>query len=107
MPTFNSPARVAILTTDTTIFTATADNTMVLASIISNVDGSVSCDVDCWWVDASDGNVAGYFCKGTPIPAKAAYEPVPSKFILMNGDSIRAKATAAGDLEMSVSITVL
>lgn len=107
MATFDSPPRVAVLATDTTIYTATSDNTIVMSSIVPNLDGVNTTDLDCWWVDASNANAIGYFCKALPVPPKAAYEPIPAKFVLMNGDSIHAQASAAGDLEFSLSISVL
>lgn len=107
MTTFKSPPRVAILAASTLVYTATADATMVLACIVSNVDGTVSANLNAWWTDASNANAVGQFCLATPVPASAAYEPIPGGFVLDTGDTIRMQASTAGDLEVSLSVVQL
>ena len=67
----------------------------------ANVDGSASADIS---VSIYDGTNDRYIAKAIPVPAGAT-QIISTKdtyFYLEEGDSIRALASAAGDLELTI-----
>ena len=77
--------------------------------IVSNVDGSVSADVDVSFVDSSSGNLVLHLAKGVTVPTKSTLIVLgkDAPIYLEEGDKIQAKASAAGDLEFLVSFEEL
>tara|TARA_B100002019_G_scaffold268345_1_gene260208 strand:- start:236 stop:604 length:369 start_codon:yes stop_codon:yes gene_type:complete len=77
--------------------------------IVSNVDGSVTADVDVSFVDSSSGNLVLHLAKGVTVPTKSTLIVLgkDAPIYLEEGDKIQAKASAAGDLELVVSFEEL
>ena len=77
--------------------------------IVSNVDGSVTADVDVSFVDSSSGNLVLHLAKGVTVPTKSTLIVLgkDAPIYLEEGDKIQAKASAAGDLEFLVSFEEL
>ena len=69
----------------------------------TNVDGTNSADIDVEFVD-SDGSTKALLASTLPVPADSSLEVVSGKFVLETGDKIQAKASAASDIEMFVSM---
>ena len=51
-----------------------------------------------------DGDAATNLVKTLTIPPDAALNPIGGKLVLEAGDTIQAQASAAGDLELSLSV---
>ena len=73
--------------------------------IVSNVDGSVTADVDVSFVDSSSGNLVLHLAKGVTVPTKSTLIVLgkDAPIYLEEGDKIQAFASAAGDLEIVIS----
>ena len=71
--------------------------------IVANVDGTNSADIDVEFTD-SDGSTKALLASTMPVPADSSLEVVSGKFVLETGDKIQAKASAASDIEMFVSM---
>ena len=52
----------------------------------------------------SDGSTKALLASTMPVPADSSLEVVSGKFVLETGDKIQAKASAASDIEMFVSM---
>ncbi len=86
-----------------TVYTYVGSASATLVGMrIANKDGVNSADIDVFFNDgATDFYISG---KDTPIPAMSALELLAgSKVILTNGDSIKAQASATGDLDVVLS----
>jgi hypothetical protein len=73
---------------------------------LTNVDGTNDADGTVTWTDSSTGLVT-HVVKTTTVPADAALSVIATKLVLEAGDSIGAFASAAGDLEISISVVEL
>ena len=98
-------ARQAVGTTYATAYTCpTATKALVLNAQCANVDGTVSVDVSAQWLDSSASNAAARLVELVAIPAKAAMNLLSGPIILEPGDAFQAKASAAGDAELTLAI---
>jgi antitoxin component of RelBE/YafQ-DinJ toxin-antitoxin module len=66
------------------------------------VDSTNPCDVTLTVTDASDTAIA-QIASTISIPSDATLEAIPNKLVLKQGEKIRATATTANDLEITVS----
>jgi hypothetical protein len=82
---------------------ASSTTTIVLGMRATNVDGTNSADIDVEFTD-SDGSTKALLASTMPVPADSSLEVVSGKFVLETGDKIQAKASAASDIEMFVSM---
>lgn len=97
-------ARAALGTTAATVYTVPAATTaIVIGCQVANVDGTNDADVSCYWTDTS-ATADTYLAKTIAVPADSALGLLSGKLVLEAGDSISALASAASDLEISVSI---
>jgi hypothetical protein len=81
---------------------AAADRAIVLSCMVANVDPSVSCDVTVAITDASNTEIAK-IANAIQVPAKSTLEIVANKVVLKRGEKLRATASLANDLEVTVS----
>jgi antitoxin component of RelBE/YafQ-DinJ toxin-antitoxin module len=104
--TFNR-ASVALTTTSITdVYQAPSSNAanraIVLGCLVANVDGAVPADVTVTITDASNVVIAR-IANTIAVPADASIELIINKLVLKAGEKLRATASAANDLEVTVS----
>ena len=86
---------------DAVVYTASGNTSIVIHCQVANVDGTNSADVN---IDHNDGSTVAALVSALTVPAKSAVNPIGGKLVLEDGDQLRAWASAAGDLEMTVGI---
>ena len=87
------------------VYTVPASTTAIVFTCqVANVDGTASVDVDVVWTDDSNADKVTYLAKTVSIPADASLNVLAGKVVLETGDKIRAKASAASDAELTLSI---
>jgi hypothetical protein len=104
--TFNR-ASVALTTTSITDVyqapnVAATNRSIVLSCLVANVDGTAACDVTIDVTNASNTKIAT-LASTVAVPADASLEVIVNKLVLKQGEKIRATASAASDLEVTVS----
>lgn len=104
--TFNN-ASVKLTTTATTdIYQApgtTGNVGVVLSVLASNVNGGASADLSILKTDS--GNTAqSYIAYTIPIPSDTSMEMIPNKLVLKAGEKLRATASSASYIEITVSV---
>ena len=105
MATTYKNARAAVGTSYATVYTCPASTTaLVLNAQAANVDGSASADVSAQWLDDSAADVATRLVELLTVPAKAAVNVLDGPVILEAGDQFQAKASATGDIELTLAI---
>lgn len=98
-------ARAAVGTTYATVYTCPSGTTaIVLAAQAANVDGVASADVSAQWLDISAVDVATRLVEAYPVAAKSSDMLTGGPIILEAGDAFQAKASAAGDIELTLAI---
>lgn len=100
-------ASVALVTTGITDVyqapsAAVSDRAVVISCLVANVDGANAANITLTITDSSDV-VISRILLGASVPAGAALEAIPNKLVLKSGEKIRATASAASDLEVTVS----
>lgn len=102
---FNS-AQVSLTTTSVTDVyqaPATAGNTSVLMSIlVANVNGGSSADITIHKTDSSN-TLQSYLAYTIPVPNDTSLEVVANRVVLKAGEKIRATASSANFLHVTVS----
>lgn len=81
---------------------AATDRAIVLSCLVANVDGSVPCDITLTITDSSN-TVISRIASTVSVPPDASLEAIVNKLILKRGEKIRATASTANDLEVTVS----
>lgn len=105
MTTTFKNARQAVGSSYTTVYTCPAATTAVVTNIhVANVDGTNAADVSAQWLDDSAADVATRLAEPITVYAKTALPILAKPIILEAGDALQLKASAAGDLEATVSI---
>lgn len=103
--TFNN-AQVSLSTTNVTdVYQAptTAGNVAIVLSImVANVDGSAAADISIIKTDSSNTEQSR-LAHTIPVPADTSLEVVANKLVLKAGEKIRAQASAASDLVVTLS----
>lgn len=103
--TFNN-AQVILSTTNVTdVYQApsTAGNVAIVLSIMaSNVDGVNSCDISIIKTNSSNTEQSR-LAHTIPVPADTSLEIVANKLVLKAGEKIRAQASAANDIHVTLS----
>ena len=99
-------ARAAVGTTYATVYTCPSGTTaIVLAAQAANVDGGMnSADVSAQWLDNSAADVATRLVEAISVAAKSSDMLTGGPIILEAGDAFQAKASAAGDIELTLTI---
>jgi hypothetical protein len=104
--TFNN-ASVKLTTTNATDLYqaptgAATDRAIVLSCIVANVDGTNAAGITITLTDGSDA-VLSTLASTVSVPADASLEIVANKVVMKQSQKLRATATAADDLEITVS----
>jgi hypothetical protein len=104
--TFNR-ASVALTTTGITDIyqgpnIANTDRAIVLSCLVANVNATAATDITLTVTDAANNAIAR-IASTIAVPADATLEAIPNKLILKQGEKLRATATNAGYLEITVS----
>jgi hypothetical protein len=104
--TFNNASVKLTTTSATDIYQAptgnAADRAIVLSCLVANVDGTSSANVTITITDGSNA-VLSTLASTITVPADASLEVIANKLILKQSQKIRATASAADDLEVTVS----
>lgn len=100
-------ARGAVGTTYATVYTCPAATTaIVLLAQVANVDGVASADVSVQWLDDSAADAATRLAETVSVPPDASINVLDNgPLVLEAGDQFQVKASAAGDLEITLSIS--
>ena len=107
MPETFNRASVALTTTSITDVyqapnVANTERAVVLSCLVANVDGTNAADITLTITDSTDAAIAK-IANTIQVPADSTLEAIPNKLILKRGEKIRATASAASDLEVTVS----
>ena len=99
------PFGAALTTTYATVYTCpSATTAIVLSAIAANVDGSVSAGVSAQWLDSSNSDTAKRIIDGVVVPATASVNLMSGPIALEAGDAFQAKASASGDIELTLVV---
>lgn len=90
-----------------TLANASGSNSVykVNAILIANVDGTNDADIDVTFYD--NATTERHLAKGVTVPAKATLDLLNKPIYLEENDSIRMKASVAGDLEAVISYEII
>ena len=104
--TFNRASAALTTTSITDVYqapnVANSDRAVVLSCLVANVDGTNAADITLTITDSTDTAIAK-IANTIQVPADSTLEAIPNKLILKRGEKIRATASAASDLEVTVS----
>ena len=105
--TFNN-ASVKLTTTNATDLYqaptgAAADRAIVLSCLVANVDGSSSVEITIALTDGSN-TVLSTLASTIAVPPDASIEIIPNKVVMKQSQKLRATATAANDIDVTVSV---
>ena len=105
--TFNN-AKIKLSTTAITDVyqapnTADAERSIVLSILVANVDGTNSADITLTIASSADTELSK-IAHTIPVPADTSLELVANKLVLKRGEKLRATASAADDLHITVSV---
>lgn len=76
---------------------------IILSCLVANVDGTNSADVTITIASSTNTELAK-LANTIPIPADASLEIIANKQVLKDQQKIRATASAANDLHVSISV---
>jgi hypothetical protein len=104
--TFNRASVALSSTSITDVYqapnTADSDRAVVLSCLVANVDGTNAADITLTVTSSADVEIAK-IASTIQVPADSTLEAIPNKLILKRGEKIRATASAANDLHVTVS----
>ena len=104
--TFNNASVKLTTTSATDIYQAptgnAADRAIVLSCLVANVDGVNNADITLTVTDNSN-TVLSTLASTIVVPADASLEVIANKLVLKQSQKIRATASAASDLEVTLS----
>tara|TARA_B100000214_G_scaffold70278_1_gene46932 strand:+ start:1864 stop:2187 length:324 start_codon:yes stop_codon:yes gene_type:complete len=87
---------------DAVVYTCPGSTTaIVIHCQVANVDGTNAADVS---IDHNDGSTTAALVSTLSVPADSAVNPIGGKLVLEAADTLRAWASAASDLEMTMSV---
>ena len=93
-----------LTTTIADVFTVPADTARQVISInASNIDGTNDADVTVQWTDASNSDAVVRLAYEVTVEAKNARPMMVGPLVLRAGDKLQAKASANGDIDLTVS----
>ena len=105
--TFNNATVKLASTSITDIYqapnTADAERAVVMSILVANVDGTNSADITVMITDSSDTELSK-IANTIPVPGDTSIELIANKLVLKRGQKIRAFASAADDLDITVSV---
>jgi hypothetical protein len=98
-------ARLLVGTAYSSVYTVPAGTTaIILLAQAANVDGATNAEVSLQWLDASATNAATRLAHTLAVPADAALGLLDGKLVLETGDDLQALASAAGAIELTLSV---
>lgn len=104
--TFNNASVKLTSTNATDIYQAptgnAADRAIVLSCLVANVDGTNNADITLTVTDGSN-TVQSTLASTITVPADSSLEVIANKLILKQSQKVRATASAANDLEVTLS----
>ena len=104
--TFNNASVKLTTTTATDVYQAptanAADRAIVLSCLVANVDGVNNAEITITVTDSSN-TVLSTLASTIAVPADASLEVIANKLVLKQSQKIRATASAANDLEVTLS----
>lgn len=104
--TFNRASAALTTTSITDVYqapnSADADRSVVLSCLVANVDGSAASDVTITITNATN-TVIARIADTIAVPADASLEAITNKVVLKRGEKLRATASVANRLEVTVS----
>jgi hypothetical protein len=104
--TFNNASVKLTSTSVTDIYQAPTSNAanraIVLSCLVANVDGTNNADITLTLTDGSNA-VLSTLASTITVPADASLEVIANKLVLKQSQKIRATASAASDLEVTLS----
>ncbi len=104
--TFNNAKVILTSTSITDVYqapnVADTDRAVVLSILVANVDGVNSADITITIANSSNTELSR-LAHTIPVPADSSLEVVVNKLVLKRGEKIRATASAADDLHVTVS----
>jgi hypothetical protein len=104
--TFNNASVKLTGTSATDVYQAptgnAADRAIVLSCLVANVDGTNSATITITVTDGSN-TVLSTLANTITVPADASLEVIANKLILKQSQKIRATASAANDLDVTLS----
>ena len=87
---------------DAVVYTCPGSTTaIVIHCQVANVDGTNAADLN---IDHNDGSTTAALVSTLTVPADSAVNPIGGKAVLEAADTLRAWASAAGDLELTLGI---
>lgn len=104
--TFNNSSTQLSSTTTTDIYACPSSAgavAVVLSCLVANVDGVNSADITISKTNSLN-TVTSYLAWTVPVPGDAALEVIPNKLVLKEGEKLRAAASSANDLDITVSV---
>jgi len=81
---------------------AATDRAIVLSCLVANVDGSSGAEITIALTDGSN-TVLSTLASTIAVPADASIEIIANKVVMKQSQKLRATASAANDLEITVS----
>ena len=104
--TFNNASVKLTTTSATDIYQAptanAGDRAIVLSCLVANVDGSAAANITITVTDGSNA-VLSTLASTITVPADASLEIIANKLILKQSQKMRATASVASDLEVTLS----
>jgi hypothetical protein len=105
--TFNRAAVALTTTSITDVYqapnVASTDRAVVLSCVVANVDASANAGITITITDSSNV-VQSRIANAIVVPYNASLEVIANKLILKRGEKIRATASVANRLEVTVSV---
>ena len=81
---------------------AAADRAIVLSCLVANVDGTASSQITIALTDGSN-TVLSTLASTIAVPPDASIEIIANKVVMKQSQKLRATASSANDLELTVS----
>lgn len=104
--TFNNASVKLTSTSATDIYQAptgsASDRAIILSCLVANVDGAAAAAITITITDGSNA-ILSTLASTVTVPADASLEVIANKLILKQSQKIRATASAANDLEVTLS----
>ena len=103
--TFNNAQASLTSTSVTDVYQAPSASgavSIVLSIMVSNVDGVNAADISIIKTDSSNTEQSR-LAHTIPVPADTSLEVVANKLVLKAGEKLRAQASAANDLVVTIS----
>jgi hypothetical protein len=82
---------------------AEADRSVVLSCMVANVNGTSAAEITLTLTSSADAELSK-IANTITVPADSAIELIPNKLILKRGQKLRATASQANALDVTISV---